>query len=62
MPIFKDGMMPLEDIVICDECKYWQPINNDDHGKCLLHHSDGQDWYLGDYCSWGEKAEEERKY
>ena len=40
----------------CEECEYYVPINNDDHGWC-----DGTfvEVYPEDECIWDEEEEEE---
>ena len=39
------------EVVRCEDCKYFAPLNNDDHGVC-----DGRVVYHDDFCSDGEKA------
>ena len=42
----------VQDLVRCEDCKYYAPLNNDDHGVC-----DGRVVYHDDFCSDGEKYE-----
>lgn len=48
------------EIVRCKDCKHYEPINNDDHGYCVI---DTDNWcrgdkvYPDDYCSYGERKD-----
>lgn len=42
-----------QDLVRCKDCKYFAPINNDDHGLC-----GDRAVYDDDFCSAGERAGE----
>ena len=48
-------------VVRCDQCRYFEAINNDDHGWCKMI-SDLPNGvsvrYHDDYCSLGERVEE----
>lgn len=43
-----------QDLVRCKDCKYFAPINNDDHGYCG--DIGGRPAYPDDFCSEGEEA------
>ena len=45
------------EVVRCNDCKWFNPINNGDHGYCGTPYH-GREVYEDDYCSDGEMAEQ----
>ena len=46
------GCEYIRDLIRCENCKWYVPVNNSDHGACIT----GRTVYPDDFCSEGEEA------
>ena len=48
------GCEYIRDLILCEDCKWYVPVNNSDHGACGS--IGGRTVYPDDFCSEGEEA------